>query len=144
MKFIFWLFNFFSFAYVLDIFVSNQAAVGGAGTQASPYSDLVSAFTHSTSDISIKIILLTNSKAYNIDTQLNITKNFHIAFQSSGQATLDFVAGGSLNLQGSYSLILEKIQISQSDSNYTSSNSPINIKNAALVNLTVNFSFFKI
>lgn len=139
MKFIFWLFNFFSLVYVLDIYASSEAVAVGDGTQAYPYSNLVSAFTHSTSDASIKIILLTNSKPYTIDSPLNITKNYHILFQSSDQATINFAEGGSLNLQGPYSFILEKIQISQSDSNYTTNNSPIEIKNAALVNLTVIF-----
>ena len=127
----------------IDIYVSSAASLPGDGSQALPYSSLVSALNATYIDSSVRILLLNNQNSYIIDSELNITYNLQIAYNNGGiNAILDFSNKGSINLNGLFSMVLINIQIQQTSANYQPTVSALNLVNSLGLNMTVKKYFF--
>ena len=122
----------------IDIYVSSAASLPGDGSQALPYSSLVSALNATYIDSSVRILLLNNQNSYIIDSELNITYNLQIAYNNGGiNAILDFSNKGSINLNGLFSMVLINIQMQQTSPNYQPTVSALNLVNSLSLNITV-------
>ena len=111
----------------LDLYVSSSASMNGNGTFLNPYQNLSQTLQNSAvqGSTSLIIFLLSNSLSYVINTQLKIICDTSIVFTDNNnrKAILDFQVGGSLDVNGYFSLNFENLTLQQSEQGDPQNNS---------------------